>query len=226
MFLPIGDSNIVKGSKPVFTYLLLVLNCLIFLFQFSLPPQGRVAFVEQYGSTPTDIMQGYQVYTIITSMFLHGGWMHLIGNMLFLWVFADNIEATIGSLRFAFFYLLGGIAATCTHIYFNAQSTIPCVGASGAIAACLGAYLVMFPGSRIRVLFIIFLTTFRVPAILFLGFWIAQQFISGIGSLGAATSDTEGVAYWAHIGGFAFGLLAGILFRSKASTMRLEEDDD
>jgi membrane associated rhomboid family serine protease len=139
--------------------------------------------------------------------------MHLIGNMLFLWVFADNIEATIGNGRFLFFYIFGGLAAHAAHIYFNMDSMVPTVGASGAISAVMGAYLVMFPTSRIKMLFIVF--TFRIPALLFLLFWIWQQWLNGAAALNVQTAESVGVAWWAHIGGFVFGVVAGIYYRTK-----------
>ena len=224
MFFPIGDTNIERGSKPIFTYLFIAINCAVFLYQFMMPAQLQQAFVFEYGSIPVEITRGVDLYTLLTCMFLHGGWMHLIGNMLFLWVFADNIEATIGSVKFVLFYIGGGVVASLAHSLLSANSQIPCVGASGAIAACLGAYLVMFPHSKIKILFLVFFTTFQVPAIFFLGFWIVQQFMSGIGSLSAATSDTSGVAYWAHIGGFVFGIACGFLFRGKAKTIMIEQE--
>jgi len=214
MIFPIGDDQVKGGYAVLLTYLFLGLNILIFLYEFTLPQQEYVAFINTYGSIPVEILRGEDYFTLFTSMFLHGGWMHLIGNMLFLWIFADNIEASVGGFKFLIFYILGGLAAHAAHIYFNPASQVPTVGASGAISAVLGAYLVMFPQSRVRVLSLIFIiTTFKVPAILFLGFWIFQQLISGIGSLEAATAQTAGVAWWAHIGGFAFGLVAGLFFR-------------
>jgi membrane associated rhomboid family serine protease len=143
-------------------------------------------------------------------MFLHGGWMHLIGNMLFLWIFSDNIEATIGNTKFVLFYLVGGIVAGLVHIYFNLGSEIPAVGASGALSAVLGAYIVMFPRSRVRGYFFFFRV--NVPAFLFLGFWFYQQSSAGYASL--QQSSAEGIAWWAHIGGFVFGVISGFYFRS------------
>ncbi|MEN0006085.1 MAG: rhomboid family intramembrane serine protease, partial [Bacteroidota bacterium] len=204
MIFPIGDDQVKGGHFPLLSYSFIALNVGIFLFQISLPPNQLNAFIFEYGSIPVETMQGKDLFTLVTSMFLHGGWMHLIGNMLFLWVFADNIEATIGSFRFFIFYLLGGLAAHAAHIYFNLYSEIPTVGASGAISAVMGAYLVMFPTSRIRVLFIIF--SFNVSAYIFLGLWIWQQWMSGTAALEVNTAETAGVAWWAHIGGFAFGL--------------------
>ena len=218
MFFPIGDVNIKHGSKPYITYLFILINVAVFVFQFSLKGNQQAAFVYGYGSIPAEIVYGQDLYTLITCMFLHGGWMHLIGNMLFMWVFADNIEATIGSFKFILFYIAGGIIASLTHAVLNSSSQIPCVGASGAIAACLGAYLVMFPHSKIRIFFLIFFTTFNISAIYFLGFWILQQFTAGFGAIG---TETAGVAYWAHIGGFVFGVFCGFLFREKAERMEM-----
>ena len=216
MFFPIGDTQVQQGVKPYISYGIIALNVLVYLYEFSLGEQNLGAFINQYGSIPVEVIHGQDYYTLVTSIFLHGGWMHLIGNMLFLWVFADNIEATVGYTQFLIFYFLGGIVASLTHVMLNPNSAVPCVGASGAIAACLGAYVVMFPQSKIKILFIVFFSIFYVRAIYFLGFWIVQQLVSGFGSLGVATADTSGVAYWAHIGGFAFGALAGFYFKKKA----------
>lgn len=219
MFFPIGDVNLTKGHKPFLTYLIIALNVAIFVWQFTMPEREQYQFVYTYGTIPIEIMHFQDWFTLLTNIFLHGGWFHLIGNMLFLWVFADNIEATLGYGKFILFYLAGGILASLTHIVLNPMSEIPCVGASGAIAACLGAYLVMFPSSKIKVLFIFILTSFRVPAIFFLGFWIIQQFTAGIGAIQASTAQTDGVAYWAHIGGFVFGVVVGLMYRSKAKEL-------
>ncbi len=211
MFFPIGDTQIKGGYKPVITYAFLAINIVVFVYSFSLG-SGINSFITMYGTIPSEITSGVDYYTLLTSIFLHGGWMHLIGNMLFLWVFADNIEATIGSPKFLVFYILGGLAANGAHIYFNLGSNIPCVGASGAIAAVLGAYLVMFPKSKVKVLVLILFRNFKIPAIAFLGLWFIQQLISGVGSI-SETTETSGVAWWAHIGGFVFGILAGWWFR-------------
>ena len=212
MIFPIGDDQVKGGHFPLFSYGFIIVNVAIFLFQVNLPYDTQEAFIYHYGSIPREIIHGEDWFTLATSMFLHGGWMHLIGNMLFLWVFADNIEATIGSFRFLIFYFLGGLAAHAAHIYFNWGSEIVTVGASGAISAVMGAYLVMFPTSKVKIwAFIIFF--FRVPAILFLGIWIWQQSVSGLASLEVATAETAGVAWWAHIGGFVYGVIAGIYYR-------------
>lgn len=219
MFIPIGDVNLKRGTKPFLSYLLIAVNILVFIYQFSLGPAAGQQFVIQYGSIPAEINHGQDVYTLFTCMFLHGSWMHLIGNMMFLWVFADNIEGTLGYTRFILFYLVGGIVASLTQSILAGNSNVPCVGASGAIAACLGAYLVMYPHSKIRMFFLAFLTTFEISAVYFLGFWILQQLMNGVGSLGAKASFDGGVAYWAHIGGFVYGVLVGFMNRKKALTL-------
>lgn len=213
MFFPIGDDNVSGGHKPIFSYTLIFLNVLVFLFEIGLHQEAAEAFVFYFGSIPAEILSGEDYFTLITSMFLHGGWMHLIGNMLFLWVFADNIEAVVGSFNFILFYLIGGVAATLIHGFFNPLSEIPVVGASGAISAVMGAYLIMFPASRIKVWIIFLFTTAYVPAVLFLGIWIIQQLLSGVGSLGLGVENQGGVAWWAHIGGFIFGIIAGFFAR-------------
>jgi rhomboid family protein len=218
MIFPIGDDQVKGGNFPVFSYGFIVLNVVIFIFENQMPQGQFATFVNEYGSIPNEITQGKDWYTLLTSMFLHGGWMHLIGNMLFLWVFADNIEATVGNIRFLLFYLIGGLAAVGGHIYFNQDSIIPMVGASGAISAVMGAYLVMYPRSRVRLLFFIF--PFRVSAWLFLGIWIIQQMFYGTASLSSA--EGGGVAWWAHIIGFAFGLLSGVIFRSAGHINNVE----
>ncbi|PHI20396.1 rhomboid family intramembrane serine protease [Lewinellaceae bacterium SD302] len=214
MFLPLGDDQVAGGHRPYFAYGFIALNVAIFIYQVTLVPQMQVDFVNEYGSIPAEIQAGEDYYTLLSSMFLHGGWMHLIGNMLYLWIFADNIEATVGSGVFLIFYLLGGLAAHFGHIYFNPGSVIPTVGASGALSAVMGAYLVMFPKSRIRGYLFFFRIT--IPAIFFLLFWFAQQAFSGYASLGPETSMAQGggVAWWAHIGGFVFGVIGGFWFKS------------
>jgi len=224
MFFPVGDTQVQGGHKPYVSYTFLVVNILIFLYEVSLGSNGAAAFLTEYGTIPAEIMAGQDMFTLVTSMFLHGGWMHLIGNMLFLWVFGDNIEATIGSVPFLIFYLLGGFAASGAHIFFNMTSSIPSVGASGAIAAIMGAYLVMFPKSKIKVLVVILFRNFEIPAMVFLGLWFGQQLISGVGEISINTADTAGVAWWAHIGGFVFGLVAGWWFRDKVHNYGKKKD--
>ncbi|MEM0995339.1 MAG: rhomboid family intramembrane serine protease [Bacteroidota bacterium] len=216
MIFPIGDDQVKGGTFPVFSYAFIAMNVAVFVYEIQLMSSGGFdQFLFEYGAIPYEITRGQDIPTLFTSMFLHGGWGHIIGNMLFLWVFADNIEAVVGNARFLIFYILGGLAAHAAHIYFNFDSEIPTVGASGAISAVLGAYIIMFPSSRIRVLILFFVV--KVPAIIFLGFWIFQQLNAGFASL-SQLGEAAGVAWWAHIGGFAFGLLAGIFFRANGLT--------
>jgi len=234
MLFPVGDTNINGGYKPYASYAFIGLNVLIFIMQFMSGTPDQLTC--SYGTIPYDIIQGDGYHTLLTSMFMHGGWMHLIGNMMFIWVFADNIEAVEGNLKFILFYLCGGLAASLLHIgmeiWFGGEDmagcclpcaqalscaaegtacagSIPAVGASGAISAVLGAYLVLFPKSRIKVFF--FFTFITIPALVFLGLWFLEQLVSGIGALSVFTGAAGGVAWWAHIGGVVFGLLYGVL---------------
>ena len=216
MFFPIGDDQLKGNHKPIFTYLLIFLNCYIFWQERLMPPEKLERLFDQYAAVPVHIMAGDNLHTLFTSMFLHGGWSHLIGNMVFLWIFGDNIEIAIGNIRFLIFYLLGGILSALVHSIVLNYSEVPAVGASGAIAAVLGAYLVMFPSSRVKIFFLLFLSVFRVSAFVFLGIWIVQQLVAGWALLGPQTTDTAGVGYWAHIGGFGFGTVCGFVFRAKA----------
>ncbi|MBA3950043.1 MAG: rhomboid family intramembrane serine protease [Acidobacteria bacterium] len=227
--LPIGDEN-VKGQGPAFvTISLIVLNILAFFLEINQPSEAHLqAFVEAWGVVPREYTEGvdlapqipYPIWsTLFTSMFLHGGWGHLGGNMLFLWVFGDNVEHRIGHLRFLVFYLATGVAAALAHIYFNPDSIIPTVGASGAISGVLGGYLLMFPRNRVYVL--TFGGVATVPAIFMLGLWILMQFINGFGSI-ATTPETGGggVAYLAHIGGFIAGMILAPLLGLGAGEKR------
>jgi membrane associated rhomboid family serine protease len=211
--LPIGDDATQGGPPPLVTIALLVVNVLAFFLEFSRPPEALEAFIQAWGIVPREYSAGQDLAptiplpfwsTLITSMFLHGGWMHLGGNMLYLWIFGDNIEKLVGHARFLLFYLLCGLAAGLAHILFSANSGVPTIGASGAISGILGGYLLLFPRNRVRVLMRGGVTS--VPAIVVLGFWIVIQLISGLGSITNAP-DTGGVAYLAHIGGFVAGLL-------------------
>lgn len=213
MFFPVGDDQVKDGYKPFFAYAFLVVNILVFLFQLTLPAEPCNAFITTFGVVPKTLLEGHDLFSLITSMFLHAGFIHIIGNMLFLWVFADNIEAVIGHISFIIFYLLGGIVASGVHIMTNMTSEIPAIGASGAIAAVLGAYIVMFPKSRIKVRFLIF-RPFVMTALAFLGLWFVQNLFSGIGALTAEAAQSGGTAWWAHIGGFVFGIIGGFLVRN------------
>jgi membrane associated rhomboid family serine protease len=216
---PIGDDNI-KGSGLAFVAIALVAaNVLAFLFEISQPSGAALqSFIQAWGVVPREFSTGRDLpptipypywSTLVTSMFLHGGWAHLGGNMLFLWIFGDNIEHRIGHVRFLVFYLVCGLAAGIAHIVFNAGSAIPTVGASGAISGVLGGYLVLFPRNRVYVM--TYGGVAAVPAVLMLGLWILLQFVNGFGSV-ASTPETGGVAYLAHIGGFAAGAVLAPLF--------------
>jgi len=212
---PIGDDKLHGARTPYLCWIFIAINVFAFFHELSLSPAELDAFIRHYGVTPVDILNGENYQSLITSMFLHGGWMHLIGNMLFLFVFGDNIEAVKGHGGFLLFYFLGGLAASFAHIFFNPESSIPSIGASGAISALLGAYLVWFPSSKIKVLvpIVFYLTVIRVNAFFFLFIWAAMQVLYGMASIGAQSAETAGVAYWAHIGGFAFGLVVALILR-------------
>ncbi len=220
MLFPIGDDNIERGHPAVFSYLFLVVNSGLFIFQTTMPEGAQAGFVETYGAIPAEISRGIDLETLFSSIFLHGSWMHLLGNMLYLWIFGDNIEAIVGNFRFLLFYLAGGLAAGLAQVVISPDSMVPCIGASGAIAAIMGAYIVMFPKSRVRMLFLLFFTVIYIPAWVFLGFWFIQQISSGLEVLGLSTHDAGGIAWWAHIGGFVFGLAAGFYYRDRFMTDR------
>ena len=186
---------------------LIALNVLIFLYQATLDSYTLEGFVKTWGIVP-DAISGH-LYTLLTSMFLHGGWLHLLGNMLFLWVFGRNVEDLIGSGRFVWFYLGCGLVAGVVQVIANSSSPLPTVGASGAIAGVMGAYLIKFPRARIVTLIpiVIFITTMEIPAAFLLLWWFAIQFVSGIGSLAETDYTGGGVAWFAHVGGFIAGML-------------------
>lgn len=216
--IPIGDDN-QGGRTPLVTWTLIALNALAFFLELSQGSERALqSFVTAWGVVPREYSLGRDLVpeiplpfwsTLITSMFLHGGWAHLGGNMLFLWVFGDNLERVMAHARYLLFYLLCGIAAGLAHIAFNSTSTMPSVGASGAISGVLGGYLLLFPRNRVRVLTRGGVTA--VPAFVMLGLWILLQLVSGFGAM-AQTEQTGGVAYMAHIGGFAAGLVLVKLF--------------
>jgi membrane associated rhomboid family serine protease len=208
--IPLKDINPTR-IRPYITWILIVLNVLVFLFELMIDAAGELdALIYNAGVVPYVITSrpfSVSSLSIFTSMFLHGGWTHLLGNMLYLWIFGDNIEDRLGHVRFVVFYFLGGIAAALAQILIAPDSTIPMVGASGAIAAVLGAYLVEFPRARVRSLVTLgyFIRIAQVPAVIVLGMWFVLQFFNGFLSLSATASG--GVAYFAHIGGFVAGLL-------------------
>jgi len=223
--IPLRDRNPTRRT-PVITIGLIAACFVAFAVELSVTATGGdralEAFFEQWGAVPADITRaletgdyfGPAILGMFTSMFLHGGWLHILGNMLFLWIFGNNVEDRMGRIPFLLFYLVGGIAAALTQVVIDPQSGVPLVGASGAIAAALGAYIVLFPGARI--LSLVFLGFFyqllEVPAIVILGFWFVLQLISGAGSLGGDTAQ-GGVAFFAHVGGFALGVVVGLLLR-------------
>ncbi len=205
--IPLRDNNPTHGT-PLVTYGLVLANVLVFLGELYLDSQGQLNnFILTYGVVPAKLLEQPQGewYTVISSMFLHGGWAHLLGNMLYLWIFGDNVEDRLGHVRFIIFYLLAGFVATAAQIAINPGSTIPNIGASGAIAGVLGGYLLLYPHAQITTIVFRFVT--RVPAIIVLGFWFVYQFFSGIASLSTMDMQIGGVAFFAHIGGFVAGMV-------------------
>jgi rhomboid family protein len=238
MLFPIGDDNSARRRTPIVTYLLIAVNVLVFLLQLS-----SDSFTYGYSVVPYEITHGIDligpggydragrmvaapqapgppsVYlTLLTAMFMHGGYLHIAGNMLYLWIFGDNVEDRLGHAKYLAFYLLCGLLASATHIFFGPDSRIPSLGASGAIAGVLGAYLVLYPHQRVRVLIPlgIFMQFTELPAILVIGFWALLQFLNGFGSI-AQTAQGGGVAYMAHVGGFVAGLILIFLFGGRAA---------
>jgi len=212
--IPLHDDN-PRMMTPFVNYGLIALNILVFFHQFRLPSVDLQAFVYAYGAVPVEITNGQGYFSLLTSMFLHGGLLHLLSNLLYLYIFGDNVEGVMGHGRYLFFYILSGIGAAALHIAIEPQSMVPMVGASGAISGVLGAYLVKFPRARILILFwiIFFVNTVRVPAIFVLGFWFFMQLTSGISSLGMESGG--GVAWFAHIGGFIVGLVLVVFFQKR-----------
>ena len=226
MLFPIGDDNSDRQLVPVVTYALIAANVIVFLYQLSNP-----AFTYGYSVVPVEITRGEDIagvihigraslrlsqgpkliyLTLLSAMFMHGGWSHLLGNMLYLWIFGDNVEDRMGHAKFLIFYLTCGILASLTHIFFAPNSFVPSLGASGAIAGVLGAYLILFPRQGIRVL--MFTRIVILPAVVVIGFWGVLQFLNGFGSLG--NTEGGGVAYLAHVGGFVAGIVLVFLFRN------------
>ena len=219
---PLHDENPTQ-STPYFTYGLIATNILIYLYQFSLPPQKLTEFYQMFAVVPRELsssLTGVAInqpvpewLTLFTSQFLHGSWMHLLGNMLFLWIFGNNVEDKLGHVKFIIFYLVCGMLAALTQWVFSQDSIIPSLGASGAIAGVMGAYIIRFPRAKVLTLVFLgpFITHVRIPAIVFLGIWFGTQAIFSFASLNAPT-NTGGIAYWAHAGGFVFGaILAPLL---------------
>ena len=204
---PIGDDDSTERTVPFVTYALIALNLLFFFVELN----GGDPFIQRWAVVPRRLTENPSgdFITVFTSMFMHGGWLHLGGNMLYLWIFGDNVEDRLGHGKFAVFYLLCGIAATLAQVVVSAGSTVPNLGASGAIAGVLAAYLILFPRGQVRVL--MGRGVVPMPALVVIGMWIVLQFINGIGSI-TQSAETGGVAYMAHIGGFVAGLALTFLF--------------
>lgn len=237
--MPIGDDNEGRSLTPYVTYALIAINIAVFVF-LQLPSANN-AFTYAFSVVPFEIIHNtdligpqrigansaillgaspHPVYlTILSAMFMHGGWAHLFGNMLYLWIFGDNVEDALGHVKFLIFYLLCGVAASAAHILSGPSSVIPSLGASGAIAGVLGGYLLMFPKRNVRVL-IGYMGIIPLPAIIVIGLWMALQIFGGFGSL---DREGGGVAYWAHVGGALAGLVLVNLFRSLNTQARIKE---
>jgi len=230
--IPLRDEN-PRRSVPVVNIVLIIVNVMMFLWEVSLGPDleralSLIAFVPaRFFYSP---VAPANILSIFVSMFLHGGILHLGGNMLYLWIFGDNVEDRLGHARYLLFYVACGFAATFAHAFMNPASVMPAIGASGAIAGVLGAYLILFPRARVLTLIpiLFFITIREVPAIVVLGLWFVLQLFVGVGSIGVADSAAGGVAYFAHIGGFAFGMLLVVLMggtRRPPPPRRFSNDD-
>ncbi len=216
---PLRDSN-KSDTFPFVNLTIIVLNVLVFLFELTLGEPGVEELFRNYALVPRHFLEDlgvFQVSTLFFSMFMHAGWMHLISNMWALHIFGDNIEDKLGHLKYLLFYLICGIAAGVSQVAISPNSSVPTVGASGAIAGVLGAYIILFPGARVLAALPIFyiIKLVELPAIVYLGFWFVSQFFTGVASLGAKTDDGGGVAWWAHIGGFAAGLVLVKIFEKR-----------
>jgi membrane associated rhomboid family serine protease len=205
---PIGDDNSNRRTVPVVTYALILLNVLVFLLELT----AGEPFIVAWSVVPRRLLANpaSDFPTLFTSMFMHAGWMHLLGNMLYLWIFGDNVEDAIGHFKYLAFYIISGLAADFAQILVAPNSNIPNLGASGAIAGVLGAYLVLFPRGQVRVM--MGYGVIPMPALVVIGLWIVLQLVSGIGTI-STTAETGGVAYMAHIGGFAAGLVMAFILR-------------
>ena len=210
MFIPLRDESPTRIT-PFINYSLILANTVIFLYEITLSHRDQAALAMVYGSVPVRVAHLFggrghfdaALIPLFTSIFLHAGFAHLLGNMLFLWIFGDNVEEFFGHVGYLAFYLFCGVASGLVHVFFNFHSAVPAVGASGAISGVMGAYILLFPRARILTLVLIFVVP--MPAFIILGYWFLLQFAAGVSSFGAMA--TGGVAWWAHIGGFLTGLL-------------------
>ena len=214
--LPIGDDDSARRTVPLVTYALLALNILFFFVELS----GGDAFIGKWAFVPSRFLANpvSDFLTLFTAMFMHAGWLHLGGNMLYLWIFGDNVEDRFGHIKFIIFYLICGLAATFAQLAFSIGSDGPNLGASGAIAGVLGAYILLFPQGKVKVMQ--GTRVIQMSALIVIGFWIVLQFFSGIGSI-VSSAQTGGVAYMAHIGGFVAGFLLTFLFRGNRGSPAL-----
>jgi membrane associated rhomboid family serine protease len=213
--LPIGDDNTGRRITPVVTYILIALNVLFFLVEMS----GGEAFIQRWAFVPRRFLAdpAGDFATLFTAMFMHAGWLHLLGNMLYLWIFGDNVEDRFGHAKFVIFYLVCGVAATFAQLAFSADSAVPNLGASGAVAGVLGAYLLLYPKGQVRVM--MGRGVVPAPALVVIGLWFALQLFSGIGSVASNVDDGGGVAYMAHVGGFVMGFLLTFVLRGRGVAM-------
>ncbi len=209
--IPLSDASRRPVSFPVMTVLIILANAVMFYFELM---EGNT-FILHWAMVPANIVNGRDWITVLTAMFMHAGWAHILGNMLFFWVFGPEIEDVMGPISFLSFYLLGGIVATAAQIFVDPLSRVPNLGASGAIAAVMGAFLITYPRDRIRTLLFLgfFITVPLIPAALLVGIWFLLQLFSELGAV--ATVQSGGVAYMAHIGGFVFGMLASRFFENR-----------
>jgi membrane associated rhomboid family serine protease len=214
---PISDDNRGRTSTPYVTFALIGINVLVFVYQLLLSEQDLYYFLQDWGAVPVRVVEEGRWFTLLTCTFLHGGLFHIGGNMLFLWVFGDNVEDVMGHFKYLLFYLLTGVAASATQVFLDTSSEIPLVGASGAISGVLGAYITLFPHGRIITLILLgfFFTTFMLPAWVMIGYWIVLQIIQGLFSLSMRSMETGGVAFFAHVGGFVAGAALVWLFRDR-----------
>ncbi len=235
--IPISDVNATR-RVPIMNLTLIGINILVFLYELNLSNRGLDRFMFNWGLIPQELLfaiahpfavQSIHAFmTLITSQFIHAGWAHIGGNMLFLFIFGDNIEDVMGSFIYLLFYLICGVAAGLAQTFvlapFLGGGDVPSIGASGAIAGVLGAYLILYPGTRIRVWVPVFLfLTFELPAVIMIGIWFVEQFIAGLGSLSAQAANSGGVAFWAHVGGFVTGMILILPFWGRARQLKAAE---
>ena len=218
---PVSDV-IPSRTVPFITVGLIVANSLVFLYMLALPGAMREGFVAAYAVVPA----WFSLPTLVTSQFLHAGWMHIIGNMLYLWIFGDNVEDRLGHVRYLLFYLGAGAVAAILQVLINPFSSVPMLGASGAIAGVMGAYFVLYPQSRVltAIFIVIFFDVVEIPAVFFLGIWFLMQLLSGVGSLGVSNAAGGGTAFWAHVGGFVVGVAIGLVLRVRDRRWRYQVD--